>query len=96
MELAAESGLRAGELAGLRVGNLDTVGRRVTVETTAREIRGEIVLGTPKTNSITCTILAWRTMARVVGSVRRNSNADSNRVPQPGDEQATPVGGARS
>lgn len=47
-ELAVESGCRAGELTGLRVRCLDTVARRLTVETTVLELNGEVHVGTPK------------------------------------------------
>lgn len=51
VELAVESGCRAGELAGLRVHRLDTAGRLLSVEETSQEIKGKITLGTPKSKA---------------------------------------------
>jgi integrase len=48
VELAVESGCRAGELAGLRVSRLNTARRLLVVEETSQEIKGKITLGTPK------------------------------------------------
>ena len=51
VELAVGSGCRAGELAGLRVRNLDTGRRLLVVEETSQEISGKITLGTPKSKA---------------------------------------------
>ncbi|PWU57678.1 hypothetical protein DLJ47_01860 [Micromonospora sp. S4605] len=51
VELAVESGCRAGELAGLRVRRLDTTGRLLSVEETSQEISGKLTLGTPKSKA---------------------------------------------
>ncbi|MEV0153178.1 tyrosine-type recombinase/integrase [Micromonospora sp. NPDC050686] len=51
VELAVGSGCRAGELAGLRVRNLDTARRLLVVEETSQEISGKITLGTPKSKA---------------------------------------------
>jgi integrase len=46
---AAYTGLRFGELAGLRVGRLNMLARTATVAETCSEVRGRIVFGEPKT-----------------------------------------------
>ncbi|RKN39980.1 tyrosine-type recombinase/integrase [Micromonospora endolithica] len=51
VELAVESGCRAGELAGLRVHRLDTAARLLSVEETSQEIKGKLTLGTPKSKA---------------------------------------------
>lgn len=51
VETAADTGCRAGELAGLRVRNLDTTRRTVQVEETAQEVNGEMVFGPPKSEA---------------------------------------------
>lgn len=45
----AWTGLRVGELAALRVEDIDTVRRRLNVRRTAAEVAGRIVEGPPKT-----------------------------------------------
>ncbi|MCC6434447.1 MAG: tyrosine-type recombinase/integrase [Acidimicrobiales bacterium] len=49
--LGAFGGLRPGELIGLRVGDLDLLRRTVRVERTATDVRGEVILGPPKTDA---------------------------------------------
>ncbi|MHA4950580.1 tyrosine-type recombinase/integrase [Micromonospora sp. SD19] len=51
VELAVESGCRAGELAGLRVRRLDTSARLLSVEETSQEISGKLTAGTPKSKA---------------------------------------------
>lgn len=51
VELAVDSGCRAGELAGLRVHRLDTARRLLVVEETSQEVNGKVVSGTPKTKA---------------------------------------------
>ncbi|GAB3985686.1 site-specific integrase [Plantactinospora veratri] len=51
VELAVESGCRAGELAGLRVHRLNPDRRLLVVEETSQEVNGKVVLGTPKTKA---------------------------------------------
>lgn len=46
----AYTGVRFGELAGLRVRRLDLMRRRAAIAEAAAEVRGEIVFGTPKTH----------------------------------------------
>jgi len=53
---AAYTGLRFGELAGLRVGRLNLLARTVTVAETASEVAGRIVFGEPKTSASRRTI----------------------------------------
>jgi len=43
-------GLRWGEVAGLRVGRLDLLRRRLTVAETLSEVNGHLVQGTPKSH----------------------------------------------
>jgi integrase len=47
-----DSGLRWGEAAGLKVGRLDLLRRRVTVAETLSEVGGHLVWGTPKNHQI--------------------------------------------
>ncbi|MEH0842819.1 site-specific integrase [Micromonospora sp. CPCC 205711] len=74
VELAVESGCRAGELAGLRVRCLDTAGRLLRVEATAQEINGEMRIGTPKSKAGLRTVdglnadLCQRLAAHVAGT----------------------------
>ncbi|MGW3791293.1 tyrosine-type recombinase/integrase [Micromonospora arida] len=51
VELALESGCRVGELAGLRVRDLDTARQLLVVEETAQEVNGEMVFGDPKSEA---------------------------------------------
>lgn len=46
----AYTGLRWGELVGLRVRNLDMLRRRIQVDENAVHVGGEIIVGTPKTH----------------------------------------------
>lgn len=48
--LPAYTGLRWGEAAGLRVGNIDLQWRRILVRANAVNVRGAIVPGTPKSH----------------------------------------------
>jgi integrase len=49
--MAAYSGLRAGELAALRVGRLDLLGGRVEVVESTSEVNGHLVTGPPKSGT---------------------------------------------
>jgi integrase len=51
VELAAYTGLRAGEIAGLRVRNLDLTRGVVTVEETVIDIDGDLTADTPKSDA---------------------------------------------
>ncbi|MEO8691983.1 MAG: tyrosine-type recombinase/integrase [Acidimicrobiales bacterium] len=51
VRLAAQTGLRPGELCGLRVGRVDLLNRRITVAETVQPIYGELVHGPTKSNS---------------------------------------------
>jgi integrase len=51
VELAAYSGLRAGELAGLQVRHLNTTARTVRVEQTVADLDGALTLGKPKSHA---------------------------------------------
>jgi len=60
--LAATTGLRWGEVAGLRVRSLDLLGRRITVdEQITRGVKGRIVVGPPKSEASrrTLAIAGW-------------------------------------
>ena len=50
VEFAAYTGLRAGEVAGLRVRNMDTEARAVHVEETVVDLHGHLEPGTPKSD----------------------------------------------
>lgn len=50
VETAAYSGLRAGELAGLRVSDFNSVKRSLSVERTIVDVAGELRLDTPKSD----------------------------------------------
>jgi integrase len=47
VRLAAEAGLRQGEILGLRVGELDQLGRRLTVFAQAQTLKGGVMLDLP-------------------------------------------------
>lgn len=51
VELAAYSGLRAGELAGLQVRHIDTAARSVRVEQTVVDLDGVLSIGKPKSKA---------------------------------------------
>ena len=53
VRFAAYTGLRAGELAGLRVRDLDLAHGHVNVRQTVQRIQGEWVVGTPKSKRST-------------------------------------------
>ncbi|MDH3261960.1 MAG: site-specific integrase [Acidimicrobiia bacterium] len=53
---AAYTGLRFGELAGLRVGRLNMLARTATVAETCSEVGGQIIFGEPKTSASRRTI----------------------------------------
>jgi len=57
VEFAAYTGLRAGEIAGLRVKNVDTEARKVTVEETVVDVNGHLRIDTPKSAA------GWREVA---------------------------------
>lgn len=50
--LLASCGLRWGEVAGLKVGRLDLLRRRLTVTETLSEVRGHLTWGSPKNHQI--------------------------------------------
>lgn len=47
----AETGLRIGEAAGLRVGRLDFMRHTLTVAETVQEVRGQLIVGPPKSRA---------------------------------------------
>jgi integrase len=51
VQLLAYTGLRWGEATGLRVRDLDTLKRRLTVRENAVRVNGKIVVGTPKSHA---------------------------------------------
>ncbi|MFF1879114.1 tyrosine-type recombinase/integrase [Leifsonia sp. NPDC058230] len=53
VRFAAYTGLRSGELAGLRVKDMDLAGNRVFVRQTIRRINGKWTVGTPKSKNST-------------------------------------------
>ena len=48
---ASHTGLRYGELAGLKVGRLDLLRKRLTVAETLSEVQGKLILGEPKSEA---------------------------------------------
>lgn len=58
-------GLRWGELAGLRVKDVDVSRRRFNVSQTATRVAGKIVMGTPKTGEARTVAVSKRVMALV-------------------------------
>jgi integrase len=50
IRLLANTGLRFGELAALRVRRVDFLRKRLTIAESATEVAGELVFGTPKTH----------------------------------------------
>lgn len=65
--LGAVLGLRWGEVAGLRVGRVDVLGRRLQVEETAgRDGKGHLVLGPPKSRASTATMTMPEALADLV------------------------------
>lgn len=51
IQFAAYTGLRAGEIAGLRIKDLDLAGGRVLVRQTIRRVNGKWTVGTPKSKN---------------------------------------------
>ncbi len=51
VQLAAETGMRIGELAALRVGRIDVLRRTVAVAEAAVEVHGELIYGEPKSSA---------------------------------------------
>lgn len=64
---AAFVGLRWGELAGLRVGNVDPLRRTITVSEQLIEVSGHLEWGPPKTQSAVRTVSVPSTVAETVG-----------------------------
>ncbi len=65
---AGYTGMRWGELAGLRVANIDLLRGSVTVASTLTEVQGEVRLGPPKTKHSSRTIAIARSLAAELGS----------------------------
>jgi integrase len=63
---AAYTGLRAGELAGLRLHDLDLLRRRLTVRQTMTNVRGHIEFGPPKTPASRRSITLPRLLCHVL------------------------------
>lgn len=65
--LAGYSGMRWGEVAGLRVENVDLLRRQVRVAATLTDVRGVVALGPPKTKRSARTITLPRSVAQELG-----------------------------
>jgi integrase len=78
---AAYTGLRFGELAGLRVDRLDLLHRTIRVEETLNDVRGRIVVGPPKSNAARRTVTLPAFLAEVLEDhLRRFPPGESGRV----------------
>lgn len=85
---AAWSGLRAGELAGLRVRNVDPLRNRLRVEETVVALKGGLVPGTPKTEKSRRWVpVPPRLMARLQEHIVGRSAAPDDYVFGPGGEE---------
>jgi integrase len=72
------TGLRFGEAAALRVASIDILRRRIHVTEAVAEVRGQVILGTPKTHaarSIALPGFLSPILARYLGSVPRSGLA---------------------
>ena len=65
---AAYTGLRAGELSGLHVDQLNLLRRTLTVTRTATEVRGHWSIGTPKTKASRRTVTLPKTLCEVLAA----------------------------
>lgn len=73
VRLAAWSGLRAGEIAGLRVNRVDVLRARVTVAETVIALKGALVADTPKSKKSNRVVPIPPTLARqMVGHIQAN------------------------
>jgi len=90
VEFAAFTGLRAGEVAALRIGSVDLRRGTVRVARSASTVRGELVEGEPKTKAGRRTIsLPGQVVAELVEHMARYSEAGPDGLVFPG-----PRGGA--
>jgi integrase len=64
---AAYVGLRPGETAGLKIESVDLLRASLTVSGTLSEIRGEVLLGPPKTKRSARTLAISRSLAQEIG-----------------------------
>ena len=94
---AAYTGLRAGELSGLHVDQLNLLRRTLTVTRTATEVRGHWSIGTPKTKASRRTVTLPKTLCEVLaahpGRVRHQGAHLHlpRRQPSPVDELPSPT-----
>lgn len=79
----AFTGLRFGELAGLRVRRFDPVRRRLTVSESVTEVRGRLTWSTPKTHQ-TRSVPVPRTLATRIEELVRGRNPDEPIFTAPG------------
>jgi len=64
---AAYAGLRPGETAALRIESVDLLRPSLTVSRTLSEVRGEVLLGPPKTKRSARTLAISRSLAQEIG-----------------------------
>src|SRR5450631_1504970 len=79
----AFTGLRFGELAGLKVRRFDPVRRRLTVSESVTEVRGRLTWSTPKTHQ-TRSVPVPRTLATRIEELVRGRNPDEPIFRAPG------------
>lgn len=60
--VGAFGGLRIGELAGLQLGDFDPLRSMIRVRRTAADVRGEVIVGPPKTAKSTRTVVLPRSI----------------------------------
>jgi integrase len=80
------TGVRYGEAAGLRVDAIDTLRRRVRIAAAVAEVRGRVIVGTPKTHAartITFPGFLAPILGEYLGTVPRDGLAFPNRVGGP-------------
>jgi integrase len=69
------TGIRFGEAAALRVESVDTLRRRVRITAAVAEVRGSIIIGTPKTHTSRSIVLPGflaQILGEYLGTVRRS------------------------
>lgn len=77
--VGAFGGLRIGELAGLQLGDFDPLRSLIRVRRTASDVRGEIIVGPPKTaKSIRTVVLPRSITEQLVGHIAQLEETDTD------------------
>jgi integrase len=85
------SGLRFGEAAALKVGNVDARRRRVRVEGSVTEVNGRLVFGPTKTHETRTVILPQFVIERMARSLEGKARGDASTSLLHGRRSPTPV-----